>query len=415
MSNGWSGSDPTQVGDTNSYELGTQYLVNQQITITGIRVWAGANPLAFTNRRGHIWSTAGVLLATIIMADTLPTNGWTTYNLTSSIVVNANTGIIVGYETGGNYGGLDHALDSAVNSSDGAVTAVAAASGVHGNGSFNTSPGSQPNTASGNNTFYGIDIVYTVGSGAQPPIITGFVVPVSDAGVATATLSATDASHNPLVGASYNIDWGDGNKSLALPTGSATHTYTTSGDYGVLGWVTDTNSLTTYAAAAAEVELAGPGVIDFDPQAIMAALETLFSKIGIFTQAVHKHEPRRAPGNGLSMSLAAGPIHAEPQASGMASVAVLWTVHGRLWLPALKEPLWVIEMELIKAAWAVMGALCRSFTLGGLVRNVDLLGMYGQGGPIGGQPGYLDIDSKQFRVMDIMIPMLIGDLTSEVP
>jgi hypothetical protein len=411
--NGWGGPDPVRVGDVNTYELGVQYVANQQITITALRIWSPVDAVNVTNRRGHLWNTTGVLQATISLPDTLP-SGWTTHNLATALVLSANTGYIASYTTGGNYGVVDHGLDSAVNSGDGAVTALAAAQGVHGNGAFTTSAGTFPNNASGANDMYGVDVVYTLGSGSQPPLITGFTVAVTAVGFATATLAATDAGGQPLVGASYNIDWGDGSRSLALPTGTATHTYVLSGDYPCLGWVTDTNSLSAYAAAVAEVELPGPGVIPFDPGPIMKALETLFKRSAVF-ERVTAHEPKNAPGNGMSLSLHGMELGLDPNASGLASVAGLWTVHATAMIPFLQEPLDAIDITLTKATWSIISALVRNFTLGGLIRNVDLMGMYTGTVPLKGTFGYLTIDSKIFRVVTIPIPMLVGDLETEIP
>jgi len=54
-----------------------------------------------------------------------------------------------------------------------------------------------------------------------------------------------------------------------------------------------------------------------------------------------------------------------------------------------------------------MGAYSGDFTLGGLVRDVDLLGHSGQ--QLSALPGWLDMGEAKYRTVDITIPMVISD------
>jgi hypothetical protein len=54
-----------------------------------------------------------------------------------------------------------------------------------------------------------------------------------------------------------------------------------------------------------------------------------------------------------------------------------------------------------------------NFTLGGLLREVDIRGI--DGNPLRVDAGYLTQDGKVFRVMTISVPLVINDLYAENP
>jgi hypothetical protein len=58
------------------------------------------------------------------------------------------------------------------------------------------------------------------------------------------------------------------------------------------------------------------------------------------------------------------------------------------------------------------GAYCGDFTLGGLVRNVDIFGANGQSLDV--RAGYLAQDGALQRVMTIWLPCIVNDLWEEV-
>ena len=75
-------------------------------------------------------------------------------------------------------------------------------------------PTTYPDHASPQNTFYGIDIVYTATGGNTPPTIVGMTV-VADGLSVTSTINATD--NETLAGATYSWVWGDGRTPVACP------------------------------------------------------------------------------------------------------------------------------------------------------------------------------------------------------
>ncbi len=240
----WTGADPTEAIDANDYELASVVQALANVTITHIRVWSPASAIAKTNRRGHIWNMSGVLLATVVMTDSLA-SGWTTHALTTPLDVTIGTMLVVGFETGGNYGATGAAFGSLVMSADSAMCFPQSISlnmaQTHGNGRFHSDPATYPNTSFG--TFYGVDVVYTTSAGTAPTITS---LSGSSSGYgATVTIVASDAE--TLSGATYAVDWGDGT-GTSSGTGTLNHTYANGGIYGVLASVTDSSGLSDYAA-----------------------------------------------------------------------------------------------------------------------------------------------------------------------
>lgn len=405
MSHGWNGADPTQGSDPASYELATEYLVGgQTITITGVRVWAGAaGSGTVASRMGRVWTTSGSLLGSAALPNTLP-SGWSQYDLASPVVVSAGTRVVVSYTTGGMYGQLVHGLDNDVVSADGAVTAESGAHGTHGNGSFTTSPTTFPTSASGNNTFYGADIVYVIGSGQQPPTITGMSVTAVGA-TATALINATDPV--TLVGATYSFDWGDGNVTSGS-SNTAQHTYTEGGDYAVLGTVTDAFGLSAYKAAPVQILVPGNG---FDAGDIQSRLLSIALSSGQFAN-ISGHEPASPVPAGLSASLSLAGIGPSKKFSGLSSTAAAVTWRLRIDNPMTTGDLDAIDPAVATATSVIIGMFSGDFTLGGAVFVVDLLGMNGV--PLAGKAGYINqAGQPSVRIMDVMVPLVIDNVWAQ--
>lgn len=255
MSNAWSGADPTQATDPGSYSLGLTGRANVDVSVTGLRIWAGASPGALAGRNGRLWSATGSQLAIVSLPTNLPTNGWTSYSFVTPVTVPAGTVVTGAYDTGGNYGEINHAFDADVISADGAITLLGGGNpgAPHGNGSFTTSVGIDPDHASGQNTFYGVDFVYTV-LGTDVPTITSMTLSTQDATV-TATIAATDP--NGLAGASYRFDWGDGSTPTSGSSPTTQHTYAASGIYAVLGSVTNVAGQSDHISRPVQAQVRG--------------------------------------------------------------------------------------------------------------------------------------------------------------
>lgn len=409
MVNGWGGADPVEAVDLDDYELGTQYRANADITLTHARVWTGAGEINLTNRRARVWSTAGAQLGIATLPDDL-TTGWSIHAYDTPIEVTSGTQFIASFSTGGNEGALAGALGSAVDSSDGNLTAVAAINGVFGNGVYNLQHGSFPATGSGNQSFYGSDVVFTVGIGGNTaPVITALVADAAGA-VVTATAVYTDAE--TLVGASTRFSWGDGEADTVVtyPTISAQHTYAESGLYAVLATVTDASGATDYAAEPVQVTVPDPEVGELDTLAYLDALVTHALGLGLFDR-VNKSDFKSAPGHGLSATVWAKSL--EPVlTSGLNSSSGRLVVFIRIWSglhPGTDEE---IDPEIVHAAHRLVAAYIGDYTLGGLVREIDVHGEHGT--QLAVDFGYRPLDDHPYRVALLTVPLIINDLWEQV-
>ncbi|HEV8175546.1 MAG TPA: DUF4082 domain-containing protein [Actinoplanes sp.] len=263
MVNGWAGVDPTQQDDGGtSYELGAYGVVNDDLTLTRVRVWHGASSNNVANRKARIWTGAGVLLDTIAIDASLPA-GWNVYDLTAPIELTAGSEFVVSYTTTRYYGAVVAGLPA--DSSDDLIT--------YTGGRFTeTLAGTFPSTST--TAFYGIDVEYTPGIGGN--VAPDITVAVTTAQlVATATVTVDDESPGSVT---YLYLWGDGASSSSGST-TANHTYAAAGVYALMVVATDSGGLKGYAAAVVIVrsdsELFDPTLIVPELAARLATLATL--------------------------------------------------------------------------------------------------------------------------------------------
>ncbi len=146
---------------------------------------------------------------------------------------------------------------------------------------------------------------------------------------------------------------------------------------------------------------------------LVGAVEDHAKRSGLF-QAVNGHEPQAAPSRvGLSAAVWADYVGPAVGGSGLASTSALVRLSVRVYTSALSEPQDAIDPAVLDAVDALCGAYSGDFTLGGVVRSVDLLGHYGQ--PLSAQAGWLTQDGKPYRVVTITLPVIINDLWTQEP
>jgi hypothetical protein len=142
--------------------------------------------------------------------------------------------------------------------------------------------------------------------------------------------------------------------------------------------------------------------------AIFAALASHAQKLGIFAR-VNLHEPENAPGNGLSCAIVLSAVAAEPAASGLGAVSgrVTFMVHVRS--PMMARPLDGIDPAVVGAVGVLLNEYSGAFSLGaaGGTRNIDLMGLRAAA-------GYLLQEGKEFRTIQITVPVIVNDMWSEV-
>lgn len=129
-------------------------------------------------------------------------------------------------------------------------------------------------------------------------------------------------------------------------------------------------------------------------------------------ETVNGHEPKSAPTVG-GLTAAAWSDRVTPvRSSGLDSLSVLLTFNVRIYGSADQQPLDAIDPNMLAAVDDLCRAYSGDFTLGGLVRQVDLLGIHGQ--PLDVRAGYLQQDGALYRVMTIALPVVVNDLWDEV-
>lgn len=145
-------------------------------------------------------------------------------------------------------------------------------------------------------------------------------------------------------------------------------------------------------------------------QAILDAVQSHAAKSGQFDR-VAGHEPKNAPGNGLSTAVWVDRLAPLPTGSGLASTSGLLTLNVRVYTNMLSDPPDAIDPNLTAAVDALMTAYSGDFDLGGNVRHVDLLGAYSPG--LSAQAGYLEQDGRLYRVMTITVPLVLNDIWTQ--
>ena len=147
-----------------------------------------------------------------------------------------------------------------------------------------------------------------------------------------------------------------------------------------------------------------------DIDTILDAVVSHAAASGYF-ERVNAHEPKAAPGGGLTCAVWMDSLSGAP--SGLASTSALVTLKLRLYTNMIMEPADAIDPNLTRACSALIGAYAADFTLGGAVRCVDLRGSAGT--PLRAQAGYLSQDGRLYRVMDITLPLIVNDVWDEAP
>lgn len=115
----------------------------------------------------------------------------------------------------------------------------------------------------------------------------------------------------------------------------------------------------------------------------------------------------RKPTKGLAFCVFMTSYGSANTGSGLADTAGLLHATARVQMPMLYQPEETLEGLVLDAADGYLSRLNGAFTLGGLVRNVDLLAE--QGVPMVWEFGYIVIDQVAFRIADLPIRVVLND------
>ena len=144
-----------------------------------------------------------------------------------------------------------------------------------------------------------------------------------------------------------------------------------------------------------------------------AAVKSLFSEIVSHASAlnlfadVNGHAPESPPANGASYSVWLSDLSPVAAASGLAATAGRVEFTGHIYTRQRARPLDQIDPNVLLLACDLLGAYSGDFTLGGTVRDVELMAM-------SAQPAYVDFEGKPFRVVELTVPVVVNDMFAEV-
>jgi hypothetical protein len=130
-----------------------------------------------------------------------------------------------------------------------------------------------------------------------------------------------------------------------------------------------------------------------------------------YFSSVNGHEPLSPPTTGVTCAVWTEMIGPARGGSGLNSTSARLALFVRLYTPLAQLPSDAIDPAMMTALDALMTAYSGDFELGGLVREVDLLGAYGD--PLSGRAGYLKTSGTDYRVFTITLPLVVNDLWSQ--
>lgn len=153
---------------------------------------------------------------------------------------------------------------------------------------------------------------------------------------------------------------------------------------------------------------------NFDAAAVrtlVAKAESVALTTGQF-RSVNFHEPKAAPGSGLRLAIWTQEIEPLAAASGLSATSGYVVLYARIYGNMLQKPEDEIDPRIMTAVTVLIGAYSADFTLGGTVRNIDLLGQFGS--KLGAQAGYITIGGSMYRVMTVTVPCVVNDMWTQV-
>lgn len=144
---------------------------------------------------------------------------------------------------------------------------------------------------------------------------------------------------------------------------------------------------------------------------ILDGLESHALRLGRF-ERVNSHEPKNAPGHGLTCAIWVQSIGPQPGGSGLSSTTGRLVFNVRIYQNMLSQPVDAIDPLVLEAVAGLMGAYSGDFDLDvAQVRAIDLLGIAGIA--LSAVAGYVEIDHKHYRVMTITVPVIVNDVWTQ--
>jgi hypothetical protein len=144
------------------------------------------------------------------------------------------------------------------------------------------------------------------------------------------------------------------------------------------------------------------------------AVKSLFSEVvshaqtlGIFPGGVNGHAPENPP-SGPAYAVWLSSVTPVAAASGLAATSGRVEFTGHVYTKMRSRPLDQVDPGILLLACDLLAAYSGDLTLGGTVRDVDLLGAHGT--PLQAQIAFADFQGTPLRVAEITLPIVINDL-----
>lgn len=148
-----------------------------------------------------------------------------------------------------------------------------------------------------------------------------------------------------------------------------------------------------------------------DINGIFNAMVSHAMSLGYFDQ-VNQHESKQSAFDGLTCEIWVEQVN-PVRTSALNTTSVRIQFEVRLYAGSISQPYDDLDTSLIVALDALMREYTGDFTLGGIVRHVDIFGAYGPG--IQARTGYINHDGKEFRVFSVNVPLIVDDLWDQAP
>lgn len=148
-------------------------------------------------------------------------------------------------------------------------------------------------------------------------------------------------------------------------------------------------------------------------QDLVDRLTSHAQRLGVFDR-VNAHEPKNAPGRGLTCAVWIDRIEPARGRSGLTATDARVVFNVRVYTNMLQNPQDAIDPSVMNATDLLFEAYSGDFDLGDESRFIDLLGMT-QGHPLFSQSGYINIDNRVQRVMTITVPVIVQNAWTQAP
>jgi hypothetical protein len=142
--------------------------------------------------------------------------------------------------------------------------------------------------------------------------------------------------------------------------------------------------------------------------ALMQAVQSHAQQLGIFRGGVALHAPISTPPNDLAAWITLDDMQ-PVVSSGLAAVSIMVTLQVHVTMSLNTRPLDSVDPVVLGAVAVLLNAYAGAFTLGGLVREVDIFG------GLKASAGYVLFENNPLRAVEITLPMIVNDAWTEVP